>query len=101
MNTIYHITTAEEWAAAQAKGAYEAPSLHTEGFIHCSTAGQVEGVLQRYFSGKTNLLRLSIDAEKIKAPLRYELAPSIGQEFPHIYGAVNLDAVTDVTAISA
>ena len=52
---IYHITTNQEWQDALMKGFYEASSLATEGFIHCSTEQQVEGVLQRYFAGKTDL----------------------------------------------
>jgi len=45
MPIIYHVTTAEEWKAAQEKGVYEAASLKAEGFIHCSEEHQVAGVL--------------------------------------------------------
>ena len=38
---ILHITSKSEWAAAQTRGEYSAPSLQTEGFIHCSTEDQV------------------------------------------------------------
>jgi uncharacterized protein (DUF952 family) len=38
---IYHITSKQEWVSAQEQGEYTAPSLQTEGFIHCSTAAQV------------------------------------------------------------
>jgi uncharacterized protein (DUF952 family) len=93
---IYHVTTEKEWAQATASGAYTAPSLQLEGFIHCSEENQVKGVLERYYAGKTNLVLLVIDAEKLRAPLRYELAPSVNEEFPHIYGNINTDAVVDV-----
>lgn len=93
---IYHITTAEEWKQANINGFYEAASLETEGFIHCSTETQVKGVLERYFKGKTNLLKLVIDTDKLTAELRFEPAPSINEEFPHIYGTLNLDAVIGV-----
>ena len=96
MPLIYHITTSEEWNAAQTKGYYEAPSLHTEGFIHCSESVQVKAVLERYYSGKKDLLRLAIDTEKLRSPLKYELAPSVNEEFPHVYGRINLDAVVEV-----
>lgn len=99
-NIIYHVTTQEEWTIAQEKGYYEAPSLALEGFIHCSTANQVAGVLERYFSGKTNLIKLVINTNQLKHPLKFELAPSVNEEFPHIFGVLNLDAVTEVQNIS-
>lgn len=96
---IYHVTTAKEWKVAQEKGFYEAASLATEGFIHNSTENQVAGVLQRYFAGKTDLIKLVIDPAKLTHELKYELAPSLGEEFPHIYGPINLDAVVDVVRL--
>jgi uncharacterized protein (DUF952 family) len=97
---IYHVTTADSWQAATQQGFYEAPSLHTEGFIHLSTEGQVEGVLERYYKGVENLVLLSVDETKLSAPLKYELAPSVNDTFPHIYGNINLDAVVAVKKIN-
>ncbi|MEQ1554203.1 MAG: DUF952 domain-containing protein [Ferruginibacter sp.] len=90
---IYHITTKENWEIAIAKGFYEAPSLHTEGFIHNSTETQVGAVLERYYAGQTNLVKLYIDETKLTAELKYELAPSVNEMFPHIFGVINLDAI--------
>jgi uncharacterized protein (DUF952 family) len=98
-NIIYHVTTNEEWVIAQNKGFYEAPSLAIEGFIHCSTANQVQGVLERYFAGKNNLVKLVIDTIKLTHELKYELAPSVNQEFPHVFGTINLDAVIEVVGL--
>ena len=55
---IYHITTAAAWEKAQTTGAYITDSLSTEGFIHCSTQDQVAGVLDRYYMGQNNLVKL-------------------------------------------
>lgn len=93
---IYHVTTGEEWKKALFDGSYEAPSLKSEGFIHCSTEQQVQGVLERYFSGQANLLKLVIDTEKLNFELKFELAPSVNEEFPHVYGPINLDAVVGI-----
>ncbi len=95
-NIIYHVTTQEEWIIAQVNDCYEAPSLATEGFIHCSTANQVQGVLERYFAGKTNLVKLIIDTTLLTNEIKYELAPSVNEEFPHVFGVINLDAVIEV-----
>lgn len=99
MALIYHITTKEDWEAAKKKGFYTAPSLATEGFIHTSEAEQVKGVLQRYYQGKTNLIKLVIDTRKLASDLKYELAPSVNENFPHIYGPINLDAVLEVVEL--
>ena len=100
MAIIYHVTTKEAWNAAKKSGFYEAPSLPLEGFIHCSEAHQVPGVLQRFFKGKDNLLKLTIDTDKLKHALKYDLAPSLNETFPHIYGPLNVDAVTGEEEIS-
>ena len=96
---IYHITTADWWAQPENQTLYKSPTLAEEGFIHCSEESQVAGVLERYFAGQQNLVRLSIDTDRLESPLRYEEAPSIGQVFPHIYGVINLTAVQDAEII--
>ena len=96
---IYHVTTKQEWDEAKQKGFYAAPSLETEGFIHCSEAQQVDGVLKRYYQGKDALLKLVIDPQKLNPELKYELAPSVNENFPHVYGPINLDAVVSVQEV--
>lgn len=95
-NIIYHITTKNSWNIALQNGFYEADSLAIEGFIHCSTAPQVKGVIERYFNGKSNLVKLVIDVTKLTHQLKFELAPSVNEFFPHVFGTINLDAVIDV-----
>ncbi len=96
---IYHVISEASWQKALQQGFYEAESLHTEGFIHTSKEEQVAGVLKRYYQGQSNLLLLHIDETKLTALLRHELAPSVNEEFPHIYGRLNLDAVINVVNI--
>lgn len=91
MERIYHITTHVAWEQALTQGAYTADTLATEGFIHCSTAEQVEGTLNRYFRGRSDLLLLEVRPEKIVAPLRFESAH--GELYPHIYGPIPAEAV--------
>lgn len=99
MSTIYHITTQAEWDTASRSGLYEAASLKEEGFIHCSQEGQIAGVLERYFQGKTNLVKLVIDTDKLTSRWIYEWSPSTADTFPHIYGPINTDAVAGVEKI--
>ncbi len=96
---IYHITTKANWENALLEGFYEAPSLKTEGFIHNSTAAQVQGVIDRYYAGQSDLVKLHIDETKLLAELKYELATSINEIFPHIFGVINVNAVVKIELI--
>ena len=98
-NYIYHITTAAAWEKAQLEGAYIADSLAIEGFIHCSTKEQVPGVLDRYYKGQSNLVKLTIEKYKVTSPLIFELATSITEVVPHIHGPINLSAVVKAESI--
>jgi uncharacterized protein (DUF952 family) len=99
MPIVYHITTSAAWNAAQQNGFYDSPSLKEEGFIHCSQEHQIEGVLQRYFAGQTNLVKLVIDTDKLTSKFIFDWSPSAADTFPHVYGVINVDAVIEVVAI--
>jgi uncharacterized protein (DUF952 family) len=99
MATILHITTDAGWATAQADGQLVTPSLADEGFIHCSTFAQLEATANRIFAGSGDLLLLEVDADALTAPLKWERATDVGDEFPHIYGPLNLDAVVGTRAL--
>jgi uncharacterized protein (DUF952 family) len=75
------------------------PSLETDGFIHCCEDEQVDGVLERYYAGKKDLVKLVVDSKKLIPVLKYELAPSVNEHFPHVYGPINLEAVLLVEMI--
>jgi uncharacterized protein (DUF952 family) len=92
---ILHITKRSEWEQAQQAGVYRGDTLHTEGFIHCSTPQQVLGPANAFYRGQPDLVLLCIDPDKLESPLRYE-ALGTDQAFPHIYGPLNMDAVVDV-----
>ncbi len=92
---IYHIVLPETWEIFKDKDMYEAESLSTEGFIHCSFANQLEQVLKRYYSGVDEVVILEIESEKLPSKLVNE--PSTNDEiYPHIYGKINRDAVNRV-----
>ncbi len=100
---IYHITSKQECTFAQQSGAYTAPSLESEGFIHCSTDRQVLEVANAFYRGRNDLVLLVIDEKRIESQVKWE-APagppaegiSKSDAFPHVYGPINLDAVISV-----
>ena len=96
---IYHVTKKEDWEKALANGIYEAASLKSEGFIHTSAINQITGVLERYFENEKTLVLLHIDEEKLSSPVKYQLAETIEEIFPHVFGPINLDAVVKTEMI--
>jgi uncharacterized protein (DUF952 family) len=93
---IYHLTTVQEWEEAQDKGFYDPPSLQREGFIHCSTEEQLDMVMKKNFQQHENLVKLIIDPSRLLQKLQYDQDSETQQEFPHIYGPLNLEAVTQI-----
>ena len=90
---IYKIVTEDEWQAARSAGAFRGAAVDlADGFIHFSTAEQVEETAARHFAGQANLLLVAVDSAALGDALKYE--PSRGGAlFPHLYGDLSFDAV--------
>ena len=99
MPVIYHVTTIAAWKEAEKNGIYEHPSLIAEGFIHCSQTHQVAGVLERYFTGQNELIKLVIDTDKLTSKFVFDWSPSTADTFPHVYGPINTDAIIDTIVL--
>lgn len=93
---IYHIAEKANWDSALSSGTYTTESLRDEGFIHCCTREQVPVVLDRYYSGSTDLIILMIDPARLSSPVYYDWSPTAADSFPHLYGSLNTDAVTEI-----
>ena len=101
---ILHLINRTDWEAAQQSGAVQPASLASEGFVHCSTEHQMVAVANKYYTGATNMLLLHIDPKLLASPLKWEPpahidgSPALPGEpfFPHIYGPINIDAVTEI-----
>ena len=92
---IYHIVTPEVWEKFKDEDEYEAESLQTEGFIHCSYRNQLDDVLQRYYKNAGKVLILHINLHYLTA--KFVAEPSTNREiYPHIYGKINKSAIVDV-----
>jgi uncharacterized protein (DUF952 family) len=96
---IYKICPAALWREAErAKIFGGSPADHQDGYIHFSTAEQVESTLAKHFAGQKNLLLIAVDAQALGAALKWE--QSRGRAlFPHLYGALPLSAVQSVKPI--
>jgi uncharacterized protein (DUF952 family) len=90
---LFHITTSTAWAAAQRAGEYRADLDH-DGFVHLSTEWQWLTVRQRFYRNMSDLVLLVIDETRLSCEVRYERAD--GDDFPHLYGPLDLAAVVEV-----
>ncbi len=96
MRTIYKICPASAWREAEREGLYRGSADdRRDGFIHFSTAGQLAETLRRHFAGQSGLFLIEVDADALGDELRWEVSRG-GENFPHLYGDLDLGAVTRV-----
>jgi uncharacterized protein (DUF952 family) len=98
-NRAYKICTAGQWAGWQARGEFAGAPIDIEdGYIHLSTADQVIETHAKHFSGLHDLMLVEVDLDLVPDEVRWEPSRG-GQLFPHVYGVIPLDAVTDARGI--
>ncbi len=108
---VFHICSRAALADARRVGVYRAESLDREGFVHLSRSQQVLPTARAYFADVPDLVLLVIDPTLLSAPLVYEAPAPLrtsdatdapidvtraSELFPHCYGPINLDAISDV-----
>jgi uncharacterized protein (DUF952 family) len=97
---LVHICASNDWTHAQGLGELRPDSLEAVGFIHLSTPEQVHLPANRLYAGRTDLVLLHIDPERLDAPVRWEpgvATDPASMKFPHLYGPLPVAAVTSVT----
>ncbi|MBL4890622.1 MAG: DUF952 domain-containing protein [Rhizobiaceae bacterium] len=94
--TIYKIATKTQWAEAEKNRIFSgAPIDLSDGYIHFSTAAQARETVAKHFAGQSDLLLVSVDETMLGDMLKYEVSRG-DQLFPHLYGKLSLEAVTEV-----
>lgn len=109
--TIYHLVAESEFRAQVQGNEYLPTRFEQDGFIHCTgEPDTLIAVANDYFSSvEEPILVLTIETARLTEEVRFEPpAPIEGsgtphlegaQLFPHIYGPLNLDAVTEIGAL--
>ncbi|WP_316858997.1 DUF952 domain-containing protein [uncultured Cohaesibacter sp.] len=95
---IYKLATIEQWDDAKSTGRFKGAPIDIEdGFIHFSSAGQVEETARKHFRNVPSLLLLTVSVETLQEhgkKLVWE--PSRGGAlFPHLYDDLPLDAILE------
>ena len=95
-STAFKILTAGQWAQFELDGVFRgAPVDLTDGYIHLSTADQLQETLDKHFAGQVGLVIAEINLEALGDTVRWEVSRG-GALFPHIYGILPVSAVLGV-----
>ena len=98
-NQIYKVLTLSEWDKAQALGVIITELDIKDGFIHLSTAAQLNATLFLYFAKEESVVLLQVDHSQTHDRIKFEAPIPAGNRsglFPHYYGDLNIDAVSRV-----
>ena len=85
----------ERWDASEPGAPYVAPSLASEGFIHCTdgAAAMVATANKHYRADPAEFIVLTVDLDRCGSPWRID---EPGKPFPHVYGPIAPEAITAV-----
>ena len=95
MDLTFHLVPQNYFDSLDRQVDYVPETFANDGFIHCTDgADEVAGTANRYYrSNPEPHYYLYIDKARVRAPIRYDAEPRI---YPHIYGALNRDAIVAV-----
>ncbi len=95
---MFHLVPAEYYRDCDSAAVYTPASFETDGFIHCTDG--VDNVTSignaHYKDDRRMYIVLVIDRTKVRAEIKYEDPARV---YPHIYGPLNRDAITDIVPI--
>jgi uncharacterized protein (DUF952 family) len=95
MRETYHLVPRERWAAHDPDAPYAAPSLESEGFIHCTDgeAAMVATANKFYRDDPGDFVVLTLDLDATGSPWRID---EPGKPYPHVYGPIDHRAILAV-----
>ncbi len=98
---IYKLCSNVDWDACQRDGSLPWSTADREdGFVHLSTATQVQATAAKHYRHRAELRLLLVDTARLaESALRWEVSRG-GDLFPHLYGELPLVAVTQSVALA-
>lgn len=94
--TAYKVFTADQWKSFKIDGVFAgAPIDLADGYIHMSTAEQLDETLAKHFAGQSDLTVAEVDLTALGDTVRWEESRG-GALFPHIYGRLPMAAVRGI-----
>jgi uncharacterized protein (DUF952 family) len=94
--TAFKVLTQQQWADFERERVFRgAPVDIADGYIHLSTADQLETTIAKYFADQTGLMIAEVDLVLLGDAIRWEPARG-GDLFPHIYAELPIHAVVSL-----
>ena len=88
---IYKVCDIVLWQDADRAGVFTGAEIDlSDGYIHFSTASQLQDTLARHFAGRNGLVLLTVDCAQLD--IKWEAARG-GALFPHLYDVLPLNCV--------
>ena len=94
VNKVYKVLTLEEWEESSKIGQIVTALDQQDGFVHLSSAKQLNMTLSLYFLKQEKVILLQINEGDIIEGLAYEYADKRGGEFAHFYGELSTDKIS-------
>lgn len=94
---IYLLAPKQDYIEAMQSGVFTRESLVDEGFIHATPYSQLTRLANKYYKDVVEPHILKIAKAMIKPEVKWE--PAKGGLYPHIYGALNSDAIVAIEPI--
>jgi beta-hydroxylase len=92
-STAFKVLTQHQWADFERERVFRgAPVDIADGYIHLSTAEQLEGTIARHFAGQSCLMIAEVDLVQFGDAIRWEESRG-GALFPHLYAELPIHAV--------
>jgi uncharacterized protein (DUF952 family) len=96
---VYKVATRADWEAACKIGRFSGSADdRRDGYIHLSTAEQLDGTLAKHFAGQSDLVLIAICLPDIEPSLRWEASGS-GKVYPHLYADLPISTATRVVPL--
>lgn len=94
---IYKVLTLSEWKLAKETGVIITNVDKNDGFVHLSTARQLNATLSMYFQDSSKVMLLEVSHIKVKKILKYEPTNSGSSRkgfFYHLYGELLIEYIS-------
>ena len=94
---IYKVLTLNEWKLAKETGVIITNVDKNDGFVHLSTARQLNATLSMYFQDSSKVMLIEVSHNKVKKILKYEPTNSGSSRkgfFYHLYGDLLIEYVS-------
>jgi uncharacterized protein (DUF952 family) len=93
---LYKVLKKREWEEACQSGKICTSLDYADGFIHLSSAIQLNLTLSLFFSKEEKVVLLEINESDIAEGLTYERAGKRGGEFAHFYGELSTKKISQL-----